>query len=48
LPDCISLLKLKDGGGTGIAPGDFNKDRATDLAVVNENTAQIAILLNAQ
>jgi FG-GAP-like repeat len=41
-------IKLKNGGGLGIATGDFNKDAAPDLAIAQDGTAQIAVLLNAQ
>jgi hypothetical protein len=41
-------IKLRNPGGTSLVAADFNKDGAPDLAIVNENTAQIAILLNAQ
>jgi hypothetical protein len=40
-------IKLRKGGGLGIATGDFNKDHAPDLAIIT-NTAQVAILLNSQ
>jgi hypothetical protein len=41
-------LKLKNGGGEGIVAGTFNRDHATDLAIINEFTGQIAVLINTR
>jgi hypothetical protein len=41
-------IKLRNGGGYAIATGDFDKNHAPDLAIADDNTAQVAILLNSQ
>jgi hypothetical protein len=41
-------IRLKDGAGTALATGDYNKDGAPDLAIIDNQTSAIAILLNSQ
>jgi FG-GAP-like repeat len=41
-------IKLKDGGGSALVAGEFDKDRPPDLAITNQQTSQIAVLLNTK
>jgi VCBS repeat protein len=42
----VVQIKLRDGGGSALVAGEFDKDRPSDLAITNQQTSQIAVLLN--
>jgi hypothetical protein len=44
----VVQIKLDNGGGDALVAGEFDKDGPPDLAITNQQTSQIAVLLNAK